>query len=642
MNWTNDLNIPEFLRNHLGMFAGEKENTCLYDVWMSLVNKQGDLPVINDPYNKIAYNFREFTQLITQFAAGFQKLGIKKSSKVAFLSENSGQWLIADQAVLACGAINAVRGSSAPINELEYIWEHSQSVALVTDSLKVIQGLANVFEAQKPRFILYIGAENDAEGFAKISKIPFYTFESFKEFSQKKRFWRTTVKKSDPATIMYSSGTTGKPKGILLSHGNIMYEMSAVHPVIKIKPGRVLVDVLPIWHCYQRTCEYYALSKGCLQVLSNVRNFKRDLQKYRPNYIFSVPRIWVSMYEAIWAEIKTKPIAVQIIFKFFLNVSKITKKMKRTLKNRNIYKDGASLLDKVLPFFVANILNPVDKFSMKFVYKKIKNALGGKFIKGISGGGALAPYIEDFFEAIGVNIYVGYGLTETAPVLAVRREEDNKMYSVGPALQNTELKIVDPNNYTTPLKNGQKGLILARGPQVMMGYYRDEEATRKVMTDDGWFITGDLGWLTKDNHLVITGRLKEIIVLSNGENVETESLEDACMEISYINQIVITGQDMPSLTALVVVNEDELIRVLHVKKGVDPNSLKDFKAMLLNEINQKIKKRESFRAFERIGNIHLLKEPFSVENGMLTQTLKIKKNVVCERYEAEIQKMYKK
>ena len=162
------------------------------------------------------------------------------------------------------------------------------------------------------------------------------------------------------------------------------------------------------------------------------------------------------------------------------------------------------------------------------------------------------------------------------------------------------------------------------------------------MTDDGWFITGDLGWLTKDNHLVITGRLKEIIVLSNGENVETESLEDACMEISYINQIVITGQDMPSLTALVVVNEDELIRVLHVKKGVDPNSLKDFKAMLLNEINQKIKKRESFRAFERIGNIHLLKEPFSVENGMLTQTLKIKKNVVCERYEAEIQKMYKK
>ena len=278
---------------------------------------------------------------------------------------------------------------------------------------------------------------------------------------------------------------------------------------------------------------------------------------------------------------------------------------------------------------------------MKFVYKKIKNALGGKFIKGISGGGALAPYIEDFFEAIGVNIYVGYGLTETAPVLAVRREEDNKMYSVGPALQNTELKIVDPNTMST-LKNGQKGLILARGPQVMMGYYRDEEATRKVMTDDGWFITGDLGWLTKDNHLVITGRMKEIVVLSNGENVETEALEDACMEISYIKQIVITGQDMPNLTALVVVNEDELIRVLHVKKGVDPNHLKDFKAMLLNEINLKIKRREGFRAFERINNIHLLKEPFSVENGMLTQTLKIKKNVVCERYDAEIQKMYKK
>ncbi|MBR1977047.1 AMP-binding protein, partial [bacterium] len=286
---------------------------------------------------------------------------------------------------------------------------------------------------------------------------------------------------------------------------------------------------------------------------------------------------------------------------------------------------------------------PIDKFSMKFVYKKIKNALGGKFIKGVSGGGAIPAYVEDFFEAIGVNLFVGYGLTETAPVLTVRKEEDNKMYSVGPALQNTEIKVVDPNTFVE-LKKGKKGLVIARGPQVMLGYYKDEESTKKAITPDGWFITGDLGWFTQDDCLVISGRLKEIIVLSNGENIGSESLEDACNEITYINQIVVTGQDMPSLTALVVLNNDEVARVLGAKsKAVtDPNNLKDFKAMLLNEINQKIKNRPTFRQFERISNIHFLKEPFTIENGMMTQTLKIKKNVVFERYDAEIKKMYKK
>jgi long-chain acyl-CoA synthetase len=273
---------------------------------------------------------------------------------------------------------------------------------------------------------------------------------------------------------------------------------------------------------------------------------------------------------------------------------------------------------------------PIDKFSMKFVYNKIKNALGGKFIKGISGGGALPHYIEDFFEAIGVALYVGYGLTETSPVLSVRREENNKIYSVGPAVNGTEFMIVNPNTMAT-LPQGEKGLILVKGPQVMLGYFKDEEATAKVMYGD-WFITGDLGWLTQDGNLVITGRMKEIIVLSNGENIEAEGIEDVCLEIPYINQIVITGQDMPYLTALIYLNQDEFARVLPKKMNKNPNSLHDFKSMLLNEINKKIKSRNNFRSFERIANITFLKDAFTVDNGMMTQSLKIKKNVVSEHY----------
>lgn len=643
MNFSkSDLNVPEFLRKHLGSMGTSKEPTCLYDIWASIVDKYANYTIFRDEYCKYSYTMREFFDKTTQFAAGFQKLGVKKNSKVAFFSENSSKWVIVDQAVLACGAVNAVRGSSAPKSELEYIWEHSDSMALVTDSSKVIKDLSSIFMTHKPKFILYIGNENIA-GFSGLSKIPFYTFEQFDEFSKNRKFWRTTINKNDPATIMYSSGTTGNPKGVLLSHGNIMYEMSAVHPVIKIKPGRSTLNVLPIWHAYQRTCQYYAMSRGCLQNITNVRNFKKDLTKYCPNYIYTVPRIWVMIYDGIHQQVRSLPLYAQLMFKFFLNISKTTKKAKRIIKNRSIYHNSSDFTQKIMPFFLANILTPVDKFSMKFVYKKIKNALGGKFIKGISGGGAIPAYVEDFFEAIGVNLFVGYGLTETAPVLTVRKEEDNKMYSVGPALQNTEIKIVDPTTYEK-LKNGKKGLILARGPQVMLGYYKDEEATKKAITPDGWFVTGDLGWFTQDNCLVISGRLKEIIVLSNGENIGSESLEEACEEIAYIKQIVVTGQDMPSLTALVVLNNEEVARVFGAKsKAVtDPNNLKDFKAMLLNEINQKIKNRPTFRQFERISNIYFLKEPFTIENGMLTQTLKIKKNVVFEKYSAEIKKMYKK
>lgn len=634
----NDLGLPSFLKKHLGFISEPKGLTSLTDVWYALAEKHPSYPVLNDEYSGFSATIGEFVEKIQTFGAGFQKLGIKKGSKIAMFAENSSKWMVIDQAIFACGAINAVRGSSAPHSELEYIYEHSQSVALVVDDIKIIASLSKLFTKKNPKFILYIG-NGDVSGFQKLVNIPCYTFEDFDEFSRGKKLWKTTIDKNDPATIVYSSGTTGKPKGILLSHGNILSQLSAVHPVIKLKHGKSTLNVLPIWHMYERTCEYYALSRLCLQNYTNVRNFKKDLAKYRPTYLFSVPRIWVTIYDSVMSEIKAKPIWAQAIFNFLLNVSKTTKKTKRVLHNKCIYHENANFFQKILPFFIANILTPLDKFSMKFVYKKIKNALGGRFIKGISGGGALPAHVEDFFEAIGVALYVGYGLTETSPVLAVRKEEDNKMYSVGPALQNTEFKIVDPTTYEE-FPNGKKGLIIVRGPQIMLGYYRDEEATRSVMLSDGWFITGDLGWLTKDKSLVITGRLKEIIVLSNGENIETDSLEDVCTQIPYISQIVITGQDMPNLTALVAVNQEELTRVLHKKPNVDPNSLKDFKSMLLNEINAKIKARIAFRPFERIGNIHFVKEGFTIDNSLMTQTLKIKKNAVFEKYKNEIQRMY--
>ncbi len=634
----NDLGLPDFLKKHLGFLNEAKETESLTDIWHNLADKYPVNMMLNDEYCDLTLTFKEFYEKVTSFAAGLQKLGIKKGHKIAFFSENSARWMVVDQAICAAGAVSAVRGSSAPHAELEYIYEHSQSVALVTDDVSVVTSLSK--NRMNFKFILYIG-NADVSGYKNLINIPCFAFDDFDKYSRGKKLWRSRIYKNDPYTIVYSSGTTGKPKGILLSHGNILTQITQVHPMIKLKSGKSILSVLPIWHMYERTCEYYALSRANVQHYTNVRNFKKDLIKYRPNYLFSVPRIWLTVYDSVMAEIKSKPIAAQVIFNFFLTVSKTTKRMKRILENRCIYHQDPTIVEKIAPFVLSNILKPLDKFAMKFVYGKIKNALGGRFIKGISGGGALAHHVEDFFEAIGVGLYVGYGLTETSPVLSVRKEEDNKVYSVGTMLQETEVKIVDPNTGDT-LPQGEKGIVMVRGPQVMLGYYRDKEATDAVLSPDGWFNTGDLGWLTSDEHLVLTGRMKEIIVLSNGENIEADALEDTCLEIPYIGQIVITGQDRSSLTALVYANQDELERVLHRKPGVDPNSLKDFKSMLLNEINMKIKTRPAFRAFERISDIYFVKEPFSIDNGLMTQTMKIKKNAVFEHYKNEIAKMYKK
>ncbi len=635
----NDLKLPSFLTKHLTMFADTKEACGLPQVWLEMAQKDPTTAMLNDVYSNLKFTIGEFAQQITLFAGALQKLGVKKGMKIAQFSENSAKWLLLDQGLMLCGAINAVRGSNAPMAELEYIYKHSDSVALITDDLKVINGLSALFDGVKPKFIIYIG-NDDCSGLKNALKTPFFSYDDFVEYSKDKKFWRTTIDKNDPATIVYSSGTTGFPKGVVLSHGNLLSQFAPIHTVLKVKKGRHLISILPIWHMYERLCEYYAISKRAVIDYTNLRNFKKDLGRFKPSYMISVPRLWVALYDGITAEINSKPVMQRAIFYFLLSISKATKQAKRVLTNESIYHDNSKFYEKVIPFFITNILKPIDKFSMKFVYKKIKNVLGGKFIKGISGGGALPPYIEDFFEAVGIKLFVGYGLTETSPVLSVRREENNKIYSVGPALPQTEFKIVNPDTFEEVPK-GQKGVVLAKGPQVMLGYYKDEEATRKVMHGE-WFITGDLGWLTSDDNLVLTGRIKDIIVLSNGENVESAGIEDAISEISYINQVVLTGQDMPYLTALITLNMDEFARVLPKKSNMDPNNLDDFKSILLNEINTKIKARKAYRPFEKVMDITFIKDAFTVENGMMTQSLKIKKNIVCERYADEIKAMYKK
>ncbi len=277
------------------------------------------------------------------------------------------------------------------------------------------------------------------------------------------------------------------------------------------------------------------------------------------------------------------------------------------------------------------------------IYRKVRRALGPNFQHAISGGGSLPAYLDLFYEVVGISILNGYGLTETSPVLCARRPDNNVRGTAGPPLPGTEFRIVDPET-RQPLPPGEKGLILARGPQVMMGYYNNPEATAKVLSSDGWFETGDLGWLTPDGQLVITGRAKDVIVLLNGENIEPQPLEDACLQSPYISQIVIVGQDQKKLAALIYPNLDAL-KAWAAEQGIPTAETEllvhpQVRRFILQEVRRRIQERPGYRPDEQVADFRFLPEPLSVENGLMTQTLKIKRNPVAERYAHLIQEMY--
>jgi long-chain acyl-CoA synthetase len=271
------------------------------------------------------------------------------------------------------------------------------------------------------------------------------------------------------------------------------------------------------------------------------------------------------------------------------------------------------------------------------VYDKVRSATGGKIKYVISGGGSLAKHIDDFFEIVGIRLLVGYGLTETSPVLTVRRPWLNLQGSAGKPLCNTDIQIVDPET-RQPLAIGDRGLVLARGPQIMRGYYRNPEATQKAIDSQGWFDTGDLGRLTPANDLILTGRAKDTIILTNGENIEPQPIEDACLRSAYIDQIMLVGQDCKQLGAIIVPNLDAL-KLWAGTSELDLNS-KPVQDLLRGELNREVKNRAGYRADDRIGPFRLILEPFAIENGLLTQTLKMKRPVIMERYRDMIDEMF--
>lgn len=605
--------------------------------------KYSNKPAISDKYNYIEDSYAEYIMQVKDFASGLQSLGVKKDDTIALLSENNGRWIIVDQGIMLCGAKDAVRGANAPVDELDYIIEQSESKALVLQNVMLFEKLKPFFAKYKIDFIVIMFHK---EGF-KYEEIdcPIYTFEEILAIGRKKCFNPVSISSEDNATILYTSGTTGYPKGVVLTHGNFIYQIKIVRSWLPDYSGLKTLEILPIWHAYERICLYYFFGIGCHVNYTTLAKIKEDMVNCSPDVMVSVPRIWEAVRIGIFDKLKQKSKLLYFVFKYAIKYSVNFKKHVMYFEKRLTNQKKYNWFLTIYHCLISYIMQPVHSILSKTLYKKLKDLAGLNLQVTISGGGALTMQDELFYEAIGVRIAVGYGLTETAPILTLRSVKGkNFLGSAGNPLSGTEIKIINPET-KQQLNSFEKGLVLVRGPQIMKEYHNNIAATRAVLDDYGWFNTGDMGYLTNDGNLVLCGRIKETIVLSNGENVEPVPIEEAILSSEYINQIVLVGQDKSCVGALVIPTKNAF-----EKCGIDTIALrmdKEFciknpalRKLIKSELEIHIKKKNHLKSFEKIQKFELLKEGFSIDNGLMTSTAKLKRNKIFDTYSNIIESMY--
>lgn len=615
------------------------EVSSMAEVWPIVAAKYGDHLALYDPHAtpETKYTYRQLATDIKRFAAGLQLLGVQPQEKIAVFSENQPRWMVADQGIMTAGAIDAVRGANAEKSELLFILDNSDSIGLVIQDMATLNKLADSLAERKLRFIVLLSDEV-AKLEAHPERLGGVRLLNFAELmALGSELTPVSYSREYTATLIYTSGTSGLPKGVMLSHGNLLSQISGASSVVTVGPDQKVMSILPIWHAYERSFEYFVLSQGVTQIYTSIRYVKADFRAHSPQYMVAVPRLWESIYEGVQKQFREQPESKQKLVNFFLSQSRQYILAKRTLAGLNLDNLTPSLGQKLIAALKLVYLWPLHQLGDRIVYQKVRAATGGQVDYLVSGGGSIADYLEDFYELAGIPILGGYGLTETSPITHVRRPWHNLRGADGQAVPGVETAIVDPaTRQSVPI--GQPGLVLLRGPQIMQGYYNNPEATAKAIDAEGWFDTGDLGRVTAWGDLIITGRAKDTIVLTNGENIEPTPIENACLRSPYIDQIMLVGQDQKALGALIVPNMEALERWA---KGqpVDLASA-PVQALFKQELKREVANRPGYRPDDRINLFALLEEPFTIENGLLTQKLSLKRHKVSDRYRETIDKLF--
>ena len=612
------------------------------EVWPTIATRYGDHLALYDPHSspETRYTYAELAAAIRQFAAGLQTLGVQPKETIALFSENQPRWMVADQGIMTAGAIDAVRGANANKDELLFILDNSDSTGLVVQDMATLEKFSGDLAGVGLRFVILL-TDEVAQIEADLGGAKLLNFSELMTLGEDKRdgLQPVSLTRDDTATLMYTSGTSGMPKGVMLSHRNLISQIDGASSVVTVGPDQTVMSILPIWHSYERSFEYFVLSQGVTQVYTNIRYVKKDLKIHSPQYMVAVPRLWESIYEGVQKQFREQPEGKQKLVNFFISQSQKYIRARRILAGLSLEQPESSPVQKLLAALQRAYLWPLHQLGDRIVYKKVRAALGGKVDFLVSGGGSIADYLEDFYELAGIPILGGYGLTETSPITHVRRPWRNLRGADGQQVPGAETRIVDLETHR-PVPTGQPGLVMLRGPQIMQGYYKNPEATAKAIDPEGWFDTGDLGQLTAQGDLIITGRAKDTIVLTNGENIEPTPIENACLRSPYVDQIMLVGQDQKALGALIVPSMEALEKWAHSKGTALDLAAQPVQNLFKQELKREVANRPGYRADDRIGAFKLLAEPFTVENGLLTQTLKVKRAQVSDRYQDDIAALF--
>ncbi len=596
-------------------------------------------------------SYRELYQQGLDLATGLIELGVQAREHVGLFGDNRLEWILSDYGVQLCGAADVPRGRDVSDPELIYIIDHANiKVAFVeTEQLqdrllrlgKLLPGL---------REIILLDPEGNAGNGVRKLKDVCHLGARLREKGDRRAEERIEgIRPDDLFTLIYTSGTTGHPKGVMLTHANMISQIKSI-------PGSHncndrLLSVLPIWHIFERVIEMYTISFGGCTYYSSILALCEDMRNVGPTFMASAPRLWEKLHEKIKKGVKTSHPVRQILFHIAYFLS-------RQYKESEYFLTGKSLKLRSLPLWKRTVLTPFHivrwllvlpwyGFFNAAVLERIRLGAGGSLTATISGGGALPIHIDKFFNYVGIPVLEGYGMTETSPVISVRSLENLVVGTVGPPIPGTEVRIADPESGEILYPNqdlpdgglSRRGEILVRGPQVMKGYYRDEELTAKTIRD-GWLHTGDLGIITHNNCLKILGRCKATIVLSSGENIEPEPIEMRLQQSLFIDHCMLVGQDKKFLGALIIPSLTEFRQAGFIVDSVadlveDPEARK----IIRTEIRRMTSTANGFKRYEQIRDFRLLPDTFEVGKE-LTNLYKIKRHEVETKFNHEIGQLF--
>lgn len=618
--------------------------------------KFAELPALRNKNEKskfIPTSYAALRKESREISAALYELGLKDKEPVGLISENRKEWLLADLGVLCLGSPDVPRGCDTmapglihilgkPECRISFFENEAQVKKLISikdelPHLKIVISFdpleEETLKALEGCFDYYLFSDLQVKGSQLLDDDP--------ALHHKLEKIESSIDEEDLATIIFTSGTTGEPKGVMLTHHNYLYQSRVISENIGIGPEDDFLNILPVWHSFERVLQYVALYHGATLAYSKPigKILLLDIQAVTPTIVPAVPRIWDALMAGITRNIEAKGPVVTGLFNFFFTLSLWHEKANRLLKNLNPqYGIRIPLLGQLVAILPWLVLFPFRGLGELIVFRKIKRKMFTRFRIGISGGGAMPRLVDDFFSALNIKILEGYGLTETGPVISVRKEKHPVVHTVGPVLAGTEVQVRSKEGDV--LSYGERGVLFCRGEQNMKGYYKNQEATVVIRDKEGWIDTGDIAIVTKQGEVAIVGRAKDTIVLLGGENIEPVPIEAKAQESPFIETCLVVGQDKKMLSALIVPDFDALEKFAKENSVAFVNrkhlgDVVEIQELIHSEISDLISARNGFKSFERISRIRILGNHFEVGQE-LSAKMELLRPFIYKKYKKEI------